>query len=108
MVGKVETYHRDWTFFKQLMGAAKKKLVKFLPFFLPQQNTISCRPTEIHLQTSSGGSSDTLALEYFSQLPDSAVENLYRHYRFDFLALGYDVRNFIKDRPGLDPRDFDL
>ncbi len=53
------------------------------------------------LQVSSGGGADALSLKYFSQLSDDEVANLYRAYRFEFLAFGYDVGPYLEGRAGM-------
>lgn len=47
------------------------------------------------LQTSSGGSTEDLARQYFSTLSKGEVKRLYDYYKFDFDAFGYDHKEFL-------------
>ena len=44
---------------------------------------------------SSGGSTEALALQYFSTLSKREAEELYDYYKFDFDAFGYDHKEFL-------------
>ena len=45
--------------------------------------------------SSSGGSTEALALHYFSTLSKREAEGLYDYYKFDFDAFGYDHIEFL-------------
>ena len=52
-------------------------------------------PADMHLHSSSGGSTEKLAKQYFSTLKKGEVEELYKYYQFDFEAFGYDYREYL-------------
>ena len=45
--------------------------------------------------SSSGGSTEALALHYFSTLSKREAEGLYDFYKFDFDAFGYDHKELL-------------
>ena len=77
VIGKTETAAEDFRYI-----TTKAKLLDLLP-------------ADMNLHSSSGGSTEKLAKQYFSTLKKGEVEELYEYYKFDFEAFGYDYSEYL-------------
>ena len=77
VIGKTETSAEDFRYI-----TTKAKLLDSLP-------------ADMDLNSSSGGSTEKLAKQYFSTLRKGEVEELYKYYKFDFEAFGYDYSEYL-------------
>ena len=69
-------------------------MVKYLIYFLFQANLGLEIDSKMH--QSHGGSSDDLALQYFSMINKSSTKLLYEMYKMDFLMFNYDPTPYFK------------
>ena len=58
-------------------------------------NKIGLESVGENLQKSSGGSTETLAEEYFKQLDSDTITKLYNMYAMDFIMFGYQPDQLI-------------
>ena len=74
VIGRLETMEDDLQYIGQMAGVGLKKVLR---------------------NKSSGGSTSSLAREYFRQLDRELVLQLYQLYRVDFEMFGYSVDQFF-------------
>ena len=70
--------------------------IEDLRYIATKANLHGTLPADIWLHSSSGGSTLTLAKEYFSTLKKKEVEALVKYYEFDFDAFGYGYSEYLK------------
>ena len=72
----------------------QKKLEKLVKYIFFQANLGLNLDSKMH--QSHGGSSDDLALQYFSTINKSSTKILYEMYKMDFLMFNYDPTPYFK------------
>ena len=72
------------------------KLVKYLIWFLSLFQANLGLEIDSKMHQSHGGSSDDLALQYFSMVNKSSTKLLYEIYKMDFLMFNYDPTPYFK------------
>ena len=71
-------------------------MVKYLIWFLSLFQANLGLEIDSKMHQSHGGSSDDLALQYFSMVNKSSTKLLYEIYKMDFLMFNYDPTPYFK------------